>query len=136
MKLVLFSKILTVLFTIMNTVPNIAGIILFKRSSPNFASNVNIKRICQLLFPLKSTKNRRFSDDFRGNGSQLIYFNWFNIRIDIWRRSLRYFRKLRRKSFSWFALTNSRQISPLYPLRTENQRLYKGIGGEHWSEIY
>ena len=47
MKFVLFSKILTtVLFTIMNTVPNIAGIFLFKRSSPNFASNINIKRIC------------------------------------------------------------------------------------------
>ena len=47
MKFVLFSNILTtVLFTLTNTVPNIYGIILFKRLSPNFASNINTKRIC------------------------------------------------------------------------------------------
>lgn len=89
MKFVLFSKILTTaLFTLMNTVPNVAGIILFKRSSSNCASNINIKRISQLLFPLKSTKNRRFFYDFRGNRSQLIWSNALNLRRATWRRSV------------------------------------------------
>ena len=39
-------------------------------SLPNFT--YNIKRINQLLFPLKSSENCRFSVDFRGNRSELI----------------------------------------------------------------
>ena len=34
-----------------------------------------VKKIIQLLFPLKSPENHRFSDDFRGNRSQLISLN-------------------------------------------------------------
>ena len=34
-------------------------------------------RIHQLLFPLKSLKNHWFSDDFRGNSSQLIHLNFY-----------------------------------------------------------
>ena len=44
-----------------------------------------LKWIKQLLFPLKSSENQRFSDDFRRNRSQSIRFNSLNIRSEIWR---------------------------------------------------
>ena len=43
-------------------------------------------RIHQLLFPLKSLKNHWFSDDFRGNTSQLIHLNSLNLRSKIFIR--------------------------------------------------
>ena len=43
-------------------------------------------RIHQLLFPLKSLKNHWFSDDFRGNTSQLIHLNSLNLRRKIFIR--------------------------------------------------
>ena len=43
-------------------------------------------RIHQLLFPLKSLKNNWFSDDFRGNSSQLIHLNSLNLRSIIFIR--------------------------------------------------
>ena len=49
-----------------------------KGSMLNFASN--IERIYSLLFPLRSSGNRRFFDDFRRNRSWLIYLNSFKIR--------------------------------------------------------
>ena len=65
--------------------------------SPDSAAN--IKRIYQLLFPLKWSENHRFSDDYRGNRSWLIRLNSLNIRSNFWRRSRtknqnsRFFRK-------------------------------------------
>ena len=46
------------------------------------------KRINQLLFPLKSPENQRFSDDFRGDKSKLIPSKSFNIRSKFWRGSI------------------------------------------------
>ena len=43
-------------------------------------------RIHQLLFPLKSLKNHWFSDDFRGNTTQLIHLNSLNLRSKIFIR--------------------------------------------------
>ena len=37
---------------------------------------------------MKSSKNRCFSDDYRGNRSSLIRLNSLNIGSEIWRRSL------------------------------------------------
>ena len=39
------------------------------------------KRVNQLLFPLKLSKNQMFSDDFR---QKTIDLNWFNIRNEVW----------------------------------------------------
>ena len=41
-----------------------------------------------LLFPLKSSENLRFSDDFRENRSQLIRLNSVNNRSELCKRSL------------------------------------------------
>ena len=43
-------------------------------------------RIHQLLLPLKSLKNHWFSDDFRGNTTQLIHLNSLNLRSKIFIR--------------------------------------------------
>ena len=47
-------------------------------------------QISELLKPVKSTDNHRFSDHFRGNRSYLIRSNLLNIRSKIWRLSLSY----------------------------------------------
>ena len=46
---------------------------------PNFILS-KFKQINQLLFPLKSSKNLRFSSDFRCSRSLLIRLNSFNVR--------------------------------------------------------
>ena len=46
------------------------------------------KRINIQLFPLKSSENLWFSDDFRGNNCILIRLNSLNMWSEIWRRSL------------------------------------------------
>ena len=46
------------------------------------------KWINQLLFSLKSSENRRFSDDLRGNESWLIRLNLLNSKRGIWRQFL------------------------------------------------
>ena len=49
------------------------------------------KRLNQLLFPLKSSENQRFSDDVRGNRSlsDPREYSVILIKSEIWRPSLR-----------------------------------------------
>ena len=81
-------------------------------SPPNFAST--IKQINTLLYPLKSSENHRFIDDFRGEWKLI---NSLDIGSKIWRRSLTtyiYFRKHELKlkyTISHF----SRKPRKLYP---------------------
>ena len=68
-----------------------SGVILENRLSWNrlqisFIILSVFKQINQLLFPLKSSDNHRFSDDLRGNRGQLIHLKSFNIRSKSWRR--------------------------------------------------
>ena len=65
-----------------------------------------LKRI-KLLFPLKSSENSRFCDDFSGNRSYLIYFNSLNIRSEIW-RSLK---EIRGSNFIVSILANETSLS-------------------------
>ena len=67
------------------------------------------KRINQLLSLLQSSGNQRFSNDFRGNRSQLIRLNSVDIRSQIWSRSQKHL-----FSFSATAILFSK--SKLFPV--------------------
>ena len=68
--------------------PRLSGISLSDRRQISLLVMNKFKEINLIVFPLKSLEHRRFSDDFRGNRSSLIRLNLFNIRSEIWRRSL------------------------------------------------
>ena len=46
------------------------------------------KQISSVPFPLKSSENHKFSDDFKGKRGKLIPLNSLNIRGKIWGQSL------------------------------------------------
>ena len=46
------------------------------------------KRVNYLLFHLKSSKNHKFPDDFKGNRNSWIHLNLLSIRSKIWWRKL------------------------------------------------
>ena len=65
-----------------------SGFVSFIGDRHQISLRISRELINQLLFPLKSSENLWFSNDFRGYGNQSIRSNTLNIISEIWRQCL------------------------------------------------